>query len=206
MNQKIKLFSHPMSRGRIVRWMLEEIGQPYDVVMLEYGGNMKSPEHLALNPMGKVPTITHGSAVVTESAAICAYLADAFPEAGLAPPLAQRADYYRWMFFSHGPLEQAVINHALGFELPPGKSGMAGYGSLKSALDAVEHAIQGKDYLVNRRFSAADVVLGSQIGFGLRFGTIEKRPEFERYWSTLAARPAHRAAEAIDNALLPARN
>src|SRR5690348_13385937 len=116
MPDELVFYTHPMSRGRIVRWMLEEIGQPYRTELLEYGSSMKAPAYLAINPMGKVPALTHGTMVVTESAAICAYLADAFPQARLAPPSGDRARgaYYRWLFFTAGPLEAAASNNALG--------------------------------------------------------------------------------------------
>ena len=204
-NNKIVLYTNPMSRGRITRWMLEEIGQPYDTVLLDYGTTMKAPEYLAINPMGKVPAIKHGDVVVTEGAAICAYLADAFPEAALAPAPNARADYYRWLFFAAGPVEQAITNKSLGFEIPEGKSIMAGYGNYAAAIDVLEFAIRGKTYVAGDQFSAADVFLGSQIGFGLMFGGVEKRPEFERYWAGLAMRPAKIRADAIDDALMPAR-
>ena len=204
-NNKLVLYTNPMSRGRIARWMLEEIGQPYETVLLDYGTTMKAPEYLAINPMGKVPAIKYGDAVVTENAAICAYLADAFPAADLAPALNARADYYRWLFFAAGPVEQAITNKSLGFEIPEGKARMAGYGNFNAAMDVLEIAVRGKTYVVGDKFSAVDVVLGSQIGFGLMFGSIEKRPEFERYWAGIAARPAWIRAEAMDNALMPAR-
>src|SRR5919205_4677907 len=110
-----------MSRGRIVRWMLEEVGQPYRTELLDYASTMKAAEYRAINPMGKVPAISHGGTVVTEAAAICAYLADAFPQAGLAPAPGdrRRGPYYRWMFFAAGPLEAAASNKAMGFEVPP---------------------------------------------------------------------------------------
>ena len=143
-------YTHPMSRGRIVRWMLEEIGQPYRTELLEYGTTMKSPEFLAINPLGKVPTIQHNDTVVTESAAICAYLADAFPDAGLAPAREDRlrGPYYRWLFFTAGPVEAAVTNKALGVEIPPGRERMAGYGTFAAMLDGLEAAVSAADYLV----------------------------------------------------------
>jgi glutathione S-transferase len=224
-DQSIVFYTNPMSRGRIVRWMLEELAIPYETVILEYAKSMKAPEYLAINPMGKVPALVHKFesdvlprqngfesdvlpgqnkvAVITEAAAICAYLADAFPEKNLAPALNNRADYYRWMFFAAGPLEQAITNHAIGVQAPPEKSMMLGYGSYTAALDVLEYAVRGKTYLIGEQFSAADVIVGSQIGFGLAFGSIEKRPEFERYWSGLSARPAKLRADAIDNALMP---
>ncbi len=202
---KLTFYTNPMSRGQIARWMLEEVGQPYAQVLLDYGTTMKAPEYLAVNPMGKVPAIKHGDVVVTECAAICAYLADAFPAAGLAPEPARRGDYYRWMFFGAGPLEQAIINRALGFVVPEGKSMMAGYGSFEAAMDGLESAVAGKTYIAGNRFSAADVYVGSQIGWGLAFGSIEKRPAFEAYWAGICERPAYVKAKAIDMALMPAQ-
>lgn len=196
-------YTNPMSRGQIVRWMLEEVGEPYEQVLLDYGTTMKAPDYLAVNPMGKVPAIKHGDVVVTECAAICAYLADVFPEAGLAPDTAHRGDYYRWLFFGAGPLEQAVTNKALGFSVPEGKSMMAGYGSFEAAMDGLEAAVSGKAYVAGDRFSAVDVYVGSQIGWGLAFGSIEKRPAFEAYWAGISERPAYVKAKAIDMALMP---
>ena len=199
----LTFYTNPMSRGQIARWMLEEVGAPYDQVLLDYGTTMKAPEYLAINPMGKVPAIKHGETVVTECAAICAYLADAFPDAGLAPDTANRGDYYRWMFFGAGPLEQAITNKSLGFVVPPEKSMMAGYGNFESAMDGLEAAVAGKRYIAGDRFSAADVYIGSQIGWGLAFGSIEKRPAFAAYWAGICERPAYLRAKEIDNALMP---
>ena len=199
----LTFYTNPMSRGQIARWMLEEVGAPYDQVLLDYGTTMKAPDYLAINPMGKVPAIKHGETVVTECAAICAYLADAFPDAGLAPDTANRGDYYRWMFFGAGPLEQAITNKSLGFVVPPEKSMMAGYGNFESAMDGLEAAVAGKRYIAGDRFSAADVYIGSQIGWGLAFGSIEKRPAFAAYWAGICERPAYLRAKEIDNALMP---
>jgi glutathione S-transferase len=199
----LTFYTHPMSRGQIVRWMLEEVGEPYEQVLLDYGTTMKAPEYLAINPMGKVPAVKHGDKVVTECAAICAYLADAFPAAGLAPDPADRADYYRWLFFGAGPLEQAIVNTSMGFVVPPEKAMMAGYGNFEAAMDGLESAVAGKIFVAENRFSAADVYVGSQIGWGLAFGTIEKRPAFEAYFAGLSERPAYVKAKAIDAALMP---
>jgi glutathione S-transferase len=201
-------YTNPMSRGRIARWMLEEIGAPYRTELLDYGPPMKGPDYLAVNPMGKVPALRHGDVVVTECAAICAYLADAFPAAGLAPPPASpaRGAYYRWLFFAAGPLEAAVTNKALGFEVPAGRERMTGYGSFASVVDSLEVAVSAVEFLAGDRFSAADVYLGSQIGFGLRFGSIEKRPAFEAYWDRIATRPAAIRAAGIDDALIKPAN
>jgi glutathione S-transferase len=207
MNDELVFYTNPMSRGRIVRWMLEELGQPYRTELLEFGLPMRQPEYLAINPMGKVPTLRHGETVVTEAAAICAYLADAFPAAGLAPPPGSplRGAWYRWLFFGAGPVEAAVTNRAMGFAVPEERRGMVGYGDLPSVLDALEGALSRGDYLVGDGFTAADVYLGSQIGWGMEIGTIERRPAFERYWGGLATRPALLRARAIDDALLAGR-
>ena len=204
MSDELVLYTNPMSRGRIARWLLEEIGATYRTVILEYGTTMKAPEYLAVNPMGKVPTLRHGNATVTECAAICAYLADAFPKAGLAPTVADRADYYRWLFFAAGPLESALSNKALGVEVPPDRERMVGYGKLSTVIDTLEAAVTGRSYLCGNIFTAADVYLGSQIGWGLQFGTIDKRPAFEEYWAQISDRDAYRRASELDDAAMPA--
>ena len=160
-------YTHPMARGRTVRWMLEEIGVPYRTELLEYDASMKAPAYLAIDPMGKVPAIRHGDTVVTEGAAICAYLADAFPAVGLAPP--------------------------------PGRERMAGYGIFDNVINMLEIAVSGGEYSAGNRFTAADLYLGSQIGFGM----IDKRPALEQYWARIGARPAAIRAREIDDALMP---
>jgi glutathione S-transferase len=197
-------YTNPMSRGRIVRWMLEEVGQPYRTEICDAAA-MKSPDYLAINPMGKVPALRHGDAVVTECAAICAYLADAFPEAGLAPPLGdrRRAPYLRWMFFAAGPVEAAATNKTLGVVVPPEKKIMAGYGSMEDVLDTLCYAVSQTSYIAGDSFSAADVYAGSQIGWGMMFGTLEKRPALVSYWERIRDRPAAIRAREIDDALLP---
>ena len=204
MSEELVFYTNPMSRGRIIRWMLEEVGAPYRTEILEYGTTMKAPAYLALNPMGKVPAIRHGETVVTEGGAICAYLADAFPEAGLAPPHGDRArgPYYRWMFYAAGPVEAAVTNKSLGFEVPTGRERMAGYGCYADVMNALEHAVSGDGYAAGDRFTAADVYFGSQIGWGLQFNSIEKRPAFERYWARISDRPAAVRAREIDDKLI----
>jgi glutathione S-transferase len=202
MTDEVVRYTNPQSRGRIARWMLEEIGQPYKVEMVYYGSAMKSPAYLAINPMGKVPALRHGDAVVTETAAICAYLADAFPQAKLAPPPGDRlrAPYYRWMFFSAGPVEAATSNRSLGFVVPSERERMIGYGSFAQVMDTLEAAVSHGDYLVGNSFTAADVYVGSQIGFGMMFGTMEKRPAFEKYWQRISTRPAMARAKELDDA------
>jgi glutathione S-transferase len=205
MSDELIFYTNPMSRGRIVRWMLEEVGQPYRTELLDYGTTMKAPAYLAINPMGKVPALRHGDAIVTEAAAICAYLADAFPQAGLAPAPGsrERAAYYRWLFFGAGPVESAVTNKAMGFQIPAERAGSSGYGSLDAVLNALEGTLSHGDYLAGNRFSAADLYVGSQLGWGMQFGTIEKRPAFERYAARITSRPAAVRAREIDDALLP---
>ena len=208
-SEEIVLYTNPMSRGRIARWMLEETGQPYRAEVLEYGAAMKSPQYLAINPMGKVPAIVHSGVVVTECAAICAWLADAFPEAGLAPapgdPL--RGPYYRWLFFAAGPLEAAVTAKSLGLLAPAEKSGMAGYGSYEQTVDALETVVAGAaPWLLGERFSAADVYVGSQVVWGQQFGSLPARPAFAAYAARLQARDAYRRATALDDAMMPPRS
>jgi glutathione S-transferase len=169
--------------------------------VLDYASTMKGPAYLAINPMGKVPALRHGDAIVTETAAICAYLADAFPQAHLAPPPGDRlrAPYYRWLFFGAGPYEAASSNKAMGFVVPPERERMIGYGNIGKVLSTLEAAVSSGDYLVGNRFTAADIYIGSQIGFGLMFGTLEARPAFERYWQRLSARPAFKRAKELDD-------
>lgn len=195
-------YTNPQSRGRIARWMLEETGASYETVVLGYADTMKSAEYLAVNPMGKVPAIVHNGKVVTEGAAICAYLADAFPEAGLAPTDAERADYYRWLFFAAGPVEQAVTNNHAKFVPSPEQGRMFGYGSYDQAVDVLEHAVNAHDYIAGDRFTAADVYVGSAIGWGTMFGTLPKRDAFMAYWERLTARDAYRRAGELDDALV----
>ena len=203
MTAGLTLYTHPMSRGRIARWMLEEVGAPYDTVLLGYADTMKAPDYRAINPMGKVPALRHGDRIVTETAAICAYLADAFPAAGLAPPLAERAAYYRWLFFAAGPLEAAVTNASLGADFAPGRAAMLGYGTLDAVLDTLEGAVTDRDYVAGDQFSAADLYLAAHLGWGMMFGSIPPRPAFVRYQERHHARPAQQRARAIDDALIP---
>lgn len=197
MSEEIVFYSNPFSRGGIVQWMLEELGVPYKTEILEYGTTMKAPDYLSINPMGKVPAIKHGDVVVTEAAAICAYLADAFPEAGLAPPPAERGAYYRWLFFGAGPVEAALSNQVCGFQPTKEQEMQVGYGSFAAVVDTLAQAVAGRQFIASDSFSAADVYIGSQIGWGMRFGSLETRPEFVAYWAGLKDRPAHRRVEAM---------
>lgn len=204
----IVFYTNPMSRGRIIRWMLEEVGQPYEAKILDWAsGVAKSPAYLAINPMGKVPTIVHDGVVVTECAAICAYLADAFPQAGLAPPPGSklRGPYYRWLFFGAGPIEQAVAFGALKIDVPADQRAMVGFGCMDDVLNALEGALKGREHLAGDSFTAADLYIASHLSWGMNFGTIEKRPVFEAYAERHVNRPAALRADEIDNALMAAQ-
>jgi glutathione S-transferase len=199
---KIDFYTNPMSRGQIARWALHEAGANYEQHLLDYGTTMKAPDYLAINPMGKVPAIVHDGNVVTECAAICAYLADAFPEAGLQPTADERADYYRWMFFAAGPVESAITNRHLKWEPTAEQERMAGYGNYDQAVRALEGALSGKNYICGDRFTAADIYVGSQVDWGLQFGTLPTSPTFNAYAERLRERPAYKASKAIDGALI----
>jgi glutathione S-transferase len=203
MSTEIVLYTHPLSRGRVARWMLEETGLPYSAQILDYGTTMKAPAYLAINPMGKVPALRHGAAVVTENAAICAYLADLVPERQLAPPPGSpaRADYYRWLFFMAGPVE-GLLTAKEGGALAPPRS--AGYGREADLLQTLEQAVAGGDYLAGDRFSAADLYTAALLGFYMRIGMLEPRPAFVAFAQRHAARPAALRANAIDAALIAA--
>ena len=197
----LTFYTNPMSRGRIIRWMLEEVGAPYETVYLSYGDTMKSDSYLALNPMGKVPAIEHNGTIVTECAAICAYLADSFPDRNLAPPLDQRGAYYRWLFFTAGPVETAVMNKTLNVSTE-GNEQMAGYGSFDLTYATFKNAISQHPYICGDTFTAADVYIGSQVGWGLQFGTLPPSPELEAYNERVHDRPAYRRATEIDDAAM----
>jgi glutathione S-transferase len=193
-------YTNPQSRGRIVRWMLEEVGQPYETEVIPYD-QMKSERYLAIHPLGKVPAIKHNGHVLTECAAICAYLADVFPEAKLGPNVDEKADYYRWLFFAAGPLEAAISNHAMGWQVPQERERMFGYGNFAKAIAAVDEMLSLRDYVCGDRFTAADVYLGSQIMFPLQFGMLEERGSCIRYRDRLQQRAAYKRANEIDEKL-----
>lgn len=189
----------PRSRSGIALWMLEELGVPYKLELLSLKrGTQKSPEYLAVNPMGKVPAIKHGETVVTEAAAICCYLADAFPAAGLAPAIGDpaRGTYLRWLFFSPSCIEPVIADKA--FQRPPVPARTVGYGDFDTVMTVLSQAVSNGDYLLGDRFSAADVVLGSTLRYGMMFGVIPHRPEFDAYADRLASRPALQRANALD--------
>lgn len=202
MAEDLIFYTNPMSRGQIARWALEEAGASYDTVILDYASTMKADPYLSINPMGKVPAIVHRGHVVTECAGICAYLADAFPDAGLAPTADERANYHRWLFFAAGPVEQAVTNRAAGFVPSADRERMFGYGTYDRTVDVLDQWLSDHEYVAGNRFTAADVYVGSQIGWGTQFGTLPKRASFEAYFGRLQTREAYRRAKAIDEALI----
>jgi glutathione S-transferase len=206
MTKTVTFYTNPQSRGGIARWMLEEVGAPYETVLLDYGTTMKGADYLTINPMGKVPAIKHGDKVVTEASAICAYLADAFPEAGLAPTSNDRADYYRWLFFAAGPIEAAFSSKAMGWEAPAERQGMLGFGNFETAVGVLEGAVTGKAFVAGEQFSAADVYVGSMIDFMLMFGQLQPNAAFDAYLGPLQERPAYKRAKEIDAALLPPKD
>jgi glutathione S-transferase len=197
-------FTHPMSRGQIARWALHEAGVGYDQVLVDWAA--KPSALLAANPMGKVPTVIHhsqtGDKVVTECAAICAYLAEAHPEAGLLPSADECADYYRWLFFAAGPVEQAVVTRSMGWELSADREGMAGWGSYERTMATLEGHFDSHDFVCGPRFTMADVYVGSQVDWGLNFGSIPPNQAFVAYAERLQARAAYKAAKAIDHQLI----
>lgn len=200
----LTFYSNPQSRGRIVRWMLEEIGAEYDLEVMEYGGSIKSPAYLAINPMGKVPAIKHGDTVVTEVIAICAYLADQFPEKKLAPALTDpaRGAYYRWLFFAAGPLEMATTAVAYKWDIDETNAQSVGCGYVSDTVNTLEIALQKGPYICGEQFTAVDLVLSSYIGWGIMQKILESRPVFTEYVKRCQARPAAMRANQLDDALL----
>ena len=200
---ELTFYTNPMSRGQIVRWALQEVGAQYEQVLVNYGEEMKSAEYRKINPMGKVPAIQHGDNVITECAAICAYLADAFPDAKLAPDTADRADYYRWLFFAAGPLEAAIINKSLGFDVNEEQQRMAGYGNYDLVVDVLDQWLSTRDYVCGDQFTMADVYVGAQVDWGVMFKTLPEKPSFIAYAERLRRREPYQQAKAIDAELMP---
>ena len=201
----VTFYTNPMSRGQIARWMLEEAGADYEAVVLDYAGGMKGADYLAINPMGKVPAIVHRGNVVTEGAAICAYLADVCPDAGLGPrDAAERAAYYRWLFYAAGPVEAAVTDRSIGAVPSAEQARMVGYGSYDAVVDVLDREIGGKQFVCGDRFTAADVYFGSQIIWGTQFGSLPRRDSFAAYVDRLTAREAYVRAKKIDTDLIAA--
>ena len=192
MSDEVIFYYNPMSRARIVHWMLEEVGAPYRMELVSFDkGEHKKPAFLGINPMGKLPAIVHRGVTVTESSAICAYLADAFPAAGLAPPATapERGTYYRWMFFGAGCVDPAMVDRVQGRPAPPRPSANS-YGCYEDCMNVLEKALSPGPFILGDRFSAADVYVGSQIRFGLMMKGIDPRPAFTAYVERLSTRPA----------------
>lgn len=199
----LTFYTNPMSRGQIVRWALHEAGVEYDQVLLDYDTGMKGDDYLKINPMGKVPAIVHDSKIVTECAAICAYLAEAFPATNLSPTTDERADYYRWLFFASGPVEQAITDRNLGLTPTKDQERSAGYGNYDRVMDVLDGVLQEREYICGDRFTMADVYVGSQVDWGLQFQTFPDRESFNSYANRLRARENYQASKAVDAALMP---
>jgi glutathione S-transferase len=194
----LEYYTNPMSRGLIGHWMLEEVGQPYQTTWLAWGPTgHKSPEYLEINPMGKVPTLRHDGQIITEAAAICLYLAEAFPQANLKPGLEAIGDYYRWTLFCAGPVEAAVTSKVMGWPVPPERSSTVGFGSYDNAVGALEGMLKTRDYVCGKAFTAADVYVGSTVNWGVQFGTLPKLPAFMAYHERMISRPAHQRVEKL---------
>jgi glutathione S-transferase len=204
MTDTIAFYHNPQSRGRIVHWMLEEVNAPYEIKVVDFNKKEhKSDDFLAINPMGKIPAIVHRGTVVTECAAICAYLADAFPAAGLAPATddPKRGTYLRWLFFGAGCVEPAIIDQMFS-RPPPSRPAALGYGNFADTLNTLEKAVSPGPFVLGERFSAADVYVGSAIGWGLMMKAVEPRPAFAAYMAKVTQRPAHQRAMAQSEALM----
>lgn len=198
---EIHFYTNPMSRGQIVRWMLEEVGEPYDTTVVDYAV-MHDADYRRVNPMMKVPAIVHDGQTITECAGIIAYLADVYAAKGLGPQPAEKADYYRWLFFAAGPVEQAVTNHANGWDPAPERGRMFGYGDFDRTMETLSAHLSGRDYVCGSRFTAADVYVGSQVIWGVEFGTMPKLDPFVAYAGRLSQREAYQRGKQIDGALI----
>ena len=188
------LFFNPMSRAMIAKWAFAEAGVEPDLVMVEW--NDKPQSLLDANPMGKLPTVIHHHGehdhVITEAAAICHYLAE-MEATDLLPRSEEKADYFRWLLFAAGPMESAVMNHAMGWDpASERQEGMAGFGSYSRVMDTMDAMLSSRDYVCGDRFTMADVYVGSQFDWGLNFGTVEPRDSFRAYQARLQAREAYR--------------
>lgn len=200
---ELTFYTHPMSRGRVVRWMLEEVGVPYTVETMQFGPEMKTPEYLAINPMGKVPAIKHGNTVVTEVAAICAYLADQFPEKNLAPRphSMERGPYYRWLFFMAGPFEMATSALAYGWKIDSSNVQAVGCGRVEDSVNTLEKVLGQSPYICGDHFTAADVLVSSYLWWETMQKNIPQNEVFQDYIKRTENRPAAQRANELDDAL-----
>ncbi len=202
----LTLYHAAPSRSSIVRWMLEEIGEPYDVHLLSLSkGDNRAPDYLAVNPMGKVPALRHGDVVITEAAAICTYLADEYPRAKLNVPVGdpRRGPYLKWLFFGPSCIEPAMMDRAFPRK-EEARRGALGYGDFDTVLNVVAKAVASGRFILGDQFTAADVVIGSGLRFGMMFKLLPERDEFMAYTQRLAQRPALQRAEAKDKELAAA--
>jgi len=194
----MKLYWAPRSRSFTALWLMEETGQPYERVLTDITtGAQKAPEYLAINPMGKVPALADGDATLAEAAAICAYVAERYPEAKLAPPLGdpRRAKYLYWLFFSPGCIEPSIVQLATKIEMNPVA---AGWGEAQRVFDVLDAALSKGPWLLGDSFSAADVMIGSGLHYAVRlFKMVPSRPSFDAYLARCAARPAFQRAEKL---------
>lgn len=206
MSSELILYHMTPSRSSTVHWMLEEVGEPYDLRVLDMRrGENRLPEFLKINPMGKVPTLVHDGVIVTEAAAICTYLADAFPQAGLSVPIGdrRRGPYLKWLFFGPGALEPALLDVMLKRE--PGPVPALGYGSLDMVVDVLAQAVEPGPYLVGEQFTAADVVLGATVHWGFSTGALPRRAALTAYAERVAERTAFRRARKRDEEIAASR-
>jgi glutathione S-transferase len=202
----LTLYYAPQSRSMTALWLLEELGEPYKLEVLHFDdGSMRTPEYLAINSMGKVPAVKYGDAVITEAAAICTYLADEFPKAKLniAPDDPKRGPYLKWLFFGPSCLEPAVIDKILN--RPPGDGGAIAWGDLDRVLDTLAKALEKSPYLLGDRFTAADLVVGGGLRWGMMRRAIKPRPVFSDYAKRIGERPAAQRAFAREKEIIAAQ-
>jgi glutathione S-transferase len=204
---ELTLYHAAPSRSSIVHWMLEELGEPYDIHLVSFKkGENRQPAYLAINPMGKLPALRHGDVVVTEAAAICTYLADAFPKAGLSVPIGdrRRGIYLKWLFFGPSCVEPAIAERAFPRKEPPPRTAL-GFGDFDTVMDVLAKGVGAANpYLLGEQFTAADVIIGSTLRWGLMFSLLPTRPEFIAYVGRLEQRPALQRAVAADQKLAAA--
>jgi glutathione S-transferase len=194
----MKLYWSPRSRSFSALWLMEETGQPYERVLTDIStGAQKTPEYLAINPMGKVPALSDGEAALGESAAICAYIADRYPQTKLAPEISDplRAKYLQWLFFSPSCIEPALIQIFTKIEVP---ASTAAWGSATQVFDLLDASLAKGPWILGDRFSAADITIGSGLNFAVRlFKMVPPRPSFDAYIARCMERPAFQRAEKI---------
>ena len=199
MSSKIQFYYNPFSRARTILWMLEEVGQPYDIKYVDLkAGEQKAPAFLKLNPMGKLPTLLHEDTVVTEAAAICAYLADRFPEARMAPVATdvRRGTYLRWLFFASGPTEYALMAHKFPTKEPLVPS-QIGFGTYADTINTLEKSLTPGPFLLGDTFTAADLYLAALLEWAFFTKMMEPRPIFLAFLEKVRTRPAYQRSREI---------